>query len=166
MLGAMKEPRIGYGYDIHRLSEGRKLILGGLEIPFERGLTGHSDADVVCHALSDAILGALSLGDIGTYFPPTDPKWLNANSLQLLAEVWKMALKRQSVLGNADITVVAEKPRLAPYIGRMREKLAECLGAHQDKVSIKATTKEGMGPEGKGEAISARAVCLLLIHND
>lgn len=166
MFGAMIEPRIGYGYDIHRLQEGRKLILGGLNIPFERGLLGHSDADVVCHALTDAILGALALGDIGTHFPPSDSKWHNANSLHLLSEVWKMAESRQSILGNTDITVVAEEPRLAPYIEEMRRNLAKCLGAPVGRVSIKATTKEGLGPEGRGEAISARAVCLLLIPGD
>lgn len=166
MFADMVLPRIGYGYDIHRLSEGRKLILGGLEIPFERGLQGHSDADVVCHALTDAILGALALGDIGTHFPPSDPKWHNANSLHLLSEIWKLAQSRQSILGNADITVVAEEPRLAPYIEEMRGRLARCLDAPVNRVSIKATTKEGLGPEGRGEAISARAVCLLLMPGD
>ncbi len=166
MFGAMIEPRIGYGYDIHRLKKGRKLILGGLEIPFERGLQGHSDADVVCHALSDAILGALALGDIGTHFPPSDPKWLNANSLHLLSDVWKMAENRQLILGNTDITVVAEEPKLAPHIDEMRSRLAKCLGAPVDRISIKATTNEGLGPEGRGEAISASAVCLLLVPGD
>jgi 2-C-methyl-D-erythritol 2,4-cyclodiphosphate synthase len=158
--------RIGFGYDIHRLVTGRKLVLGGVVIPHETGLLGHSDADVVSHALSDAILGAMNLGDIGLHFPPDDTKWLNANSLDILRDVMAMARKRGARLVNADITVVAEKPRLAPYADQMRKALAEPLGSEEDTISIKATTNEGVGPEGRCEAISARAVCLLTIVDD
>ena len=155
--------RIGFGYDIHRLVTGRRLVLGGVVIPHEMGLLGHSDADVVCHALSDAILGALNLGDIGAHFPPDDPKWKNANSLDLLRDIMAMVRRRGARLVNADITVVAQEPRLAPFAEQMRKALAEPLATETDNISIKATTNEGVGPEGRCEAISASAVCLLSI---
>jgi 2-C-methyl-D-erythritol 2,4-cyclodiphosphate synthase len=155
--------KIGFGYDIHRLVTGRKLVLGGVVIPHDTGLLGHSDADVVTHALSDAILGALNLGDIGTHFPPDDAKWKNANSLDLLRDIMAMARQRGASVVNVDVTVVAEAPRLAPFADQMRQALSEPLATHQDNISIKATTNEGVGPEGRCEAISATAVCLLNI---
>ena len=162
----MSSLRIGFGYDIHRLDAGRPLVLGGVSIPFERGLAGHSDADVVCHALADALLGALGDGDIGRHFPPEDVKWKNANSLDLLAIVWKRAAARGGRLVNADITVVAESPPLAPHYKEMRTRLAARLDSTPDRVSVKATTNEGLGPEGRSEGISASAVCLLELNQD
>jgi 2-C-methyl-D-erythritol 2,4-cyclodiphosphate synthase len=157
--------RVGLGYDIHRLAAGRRLMLGGIEIPHDRGLEGHSDADVVCHALADAILGALSLGDIGRHFPPTDSSWRDADSVELLTRVVALATSKGARVANADVTVVAEAPRLAPHADRMRERLAPVLGVATGAVSVKATTNEGLGPEGRGEAISAHAVCLLQLDH-
>jgi len=153
--------RIGFGYDIHRLETGRRLVLGGVVIPFDRGLAGHSDADVVCHALADAILGAVGEGDIGRHFPPGDRKWKDANSMDLLEHVWQLAAGHGATLVNADITVVAERPPLAPHYKDMRSNLAARLGSTPDRISVKATSNEGMGPEGRSEGISASAVCLL-----
>lgn len=165
-VGVMWAPRVGLGYDLHRLVSGRPLILGGVVIPHPKGLLGHSDADVVCHALADAILGSLGLGDIGVHFPPSDPKWKDSNSLDLLRRVWKKAAEQGARLVNADVTVVAEAPQLKPHVETMRSHLAECLTADVTQISIKATTNEGVGPEGTEEAISALAVCLLQIPDD
>lgn len=162
----MSPLRVGYGYDIHRFEAGRELVLGGVSIPSDRGLQGHSDADVVCHALADAILGALGEGDIGVHFPPSDPKWKNANSLDLLGTVWGLAERRGARLMNADVTIVAERPPLAPHYNRMRANLAARLATTPDRVSVKATTNEGLGPEGRSEGISARAVCLIDVDGD
>ena len=152
--------RIGIGYDIHRMARGRKLILGGVEIPYERGLLGHSDADVLTHAICDAILGAAALGDIGRHFPDTDPRFEGISSLKLLREVREMIEGRYRI-SNLDSIIIAEKPKLAPYIDRMRANIAEVLNLQIDRVSIKATTSEGLGPTGEGEAIAAWASVLI-----
>lgn len=154
--------RIGNGYDIHRLVEGRPLILGGLEISHSVGLLGHSDADVLTHAIMDALLGALSLGDIGHYFPPSDPQWAGANSLLLLACVNQMIQERGWQIGNLDSVIVAERPKLKPHLPQMREKLAQTLMISPEQVSIKATTNEQLGPVGREEGIAAYAVALLV----
>ncbi len=153
---------IGHGYDVHRLVEGRALILGGVAIAYERGLLGHSDADVLVHALMDAILGAMGLGDIGRHFPDSDMRYKGISSLALLAEVEGMMQKRHYTLGNADITVLAERPKLAPYIPAMRKNIADVLHVCEDCINIKATTEEGLGFTGAGEGIAAHAVCLLM----
>lgn len=153
--------RIGHGYDVHRLVNGRKLILGGVEIPFERGLDGHSDADVLAHAIMDALLGALALGDIGKLFPDSDDAYLGADSLVLLKKVMAVITARGWRVGNVDATVIAQRPKLAPYIDAMREKLSEAMQVSMDDVSVKATTEERLGFTGSGEGISAHAVCLL-----
>ena len=153
--------RIGNGYDIHRLVTGRPLILGGVTIPHDRGLEGHSDADVLTHAIMDALLGALSLGDIGRYFPPGDPQWAGADSLKLLAQVQAMVTERGWGVGNIDTVIVAEQPKLKPHINAMRSRLAEVLVVAPDQVGVKATTNEGLGPEGRQEGISVYAVALL-----
>jgi len=152
--------RIGHGYDAHRLTAGRKLILGGVDIPHVKGLDGHSDADVLTHAVCDAILGALALGDIGKHFPPSDSQYKNANSLYLLKQV--MALLNNWTIGNIDTTIVAQAPKLAVYIPLMRENLAAALGTALENVNIKATTEEGMGFTGCGEGIAAHCVVCLL----
>lgn len=154
--------RIGNGYDIHQLSEGRRLILGGVEIPHELGLLGHSDADVLTHAIMDAMLGALSLGDIGHYFPPTDPKWAGADSLVLLSQVNQLIVTAGWKIGNIDSVVVAERPKLKPHIKTMRDRLASTLNLEPDQIGIKATTNEKLGPVGREEGISAYAVALLV----
>ena len=154
--------RIGNGYDIHRLVEGRKLILGGVEIPHELGLLGHSDADVLTHAIMDAMLGALSLGDIGHYFPPTDPKWAGADSLVLLSQVNQLIIDKGWQISNIDSVVVAERPKLKPHILAMRDRLANVLKIECDRIGIKATTNEKLGPVGREEGISAYAVALLV----
>ncbi len=154
--------RIGNGYDIHRLVEGRKLILGGVEIAHELGLLGHSDADVLTHAIMDAMLGALSLGDIGHYFPPSDPKWEGANSLLLLEEVHELIKVRGWQIGNIDSVVVAERPKLKPHIKQMRDRLSQILKIESDRIGIKATTNEKLGAEGREKGISAHAVVLLI----
>ena len=153
--------RIGHGYDVHRLVEGRKLILGGVDIPYEKGLLGHSDADVLLHAISDAILGAIAEGDIGKHFPDTDPRYKGADSLKLLAHVMDLADSKGYRLGNLDATVVAQRPKLAPYIQRMRENIAAVLVAEPDRVNVKATTTEELGFAGRGEGIAAYAVVLM-----
>jgi 2-C-methyl-D-erythritol 2,4-cyclodiphosphate synthase len=152
--------RVGFGYDSHRFAEGRKLILGGVEIPFERGLAGHSDADVLCHAIIDAILGALGLGDIGSHFPDTDPRWKDAISLELLKYAVDMAKQKGYVVSWVDSTVVAEKPKLAEYMEMMKAALSQ-TGISPGHISIKAKTNEGMGFTGRGEGMAACAVCLL-----
>jgi len=157
--------RIGNGYDIHQLSEGRKLILGGVEIPHELGLLGHSDADVLTHAIMDAMLGALSLGDIGHYFPPTDPKWAGADSLVLLNQVNQLIVTAGWKIGNIDSVVVAERPKLKPHIKTMRDRLSSTLNLEPDQIGIKATTNEKLGPVGREEGISAYAVALLFQVN-
>ncbi|NER79845.1 MAG: 2-C-methyl-D-erythritol 2,4-cyclodiphosphate synthase [Leptolyngbya sp. SIO1D8] len=153
--------RIGNGYDIHRLVSGRPLILGGVSIEHTMGLLGHSDADVLTHAIMDALLGALSLGDIGLYFPPSDPKWAGANSLKLLEQVHTMVSDRQWMILNIDSVVVAERPKLKPHIVTMRETLAQALNIAPEQVGVKATTNEELGPTGREEGISAYAVALL-----
>jgi 2-C-methyl-D-erythritol 2,4-cyclodiphosphate synthase len=153
--------RIGNGYDIHQLSFDRRLILGGVEIPHDRGLLGHSDADVLTHAIMDAMLGALSLGDIGLYFPPTDPQWKGADSLVLLAKVNQLIRDRGWQIGNIDSVVVAERPKLKPHIQQMRSRLAEVLEVQPEQIGIKATTNEKLGPVGREEGIAAYAVALL-----
>lgn len=153
--------RIGHGYDVHRLTPGRKLILGGVLIPYEKGLLGHSDADVLAHAISDALLGALALGDIGKWFPDTDERYEGADSLVLLGQVAAMLAERGWQIGNIDATILAQRPKLRGYIDTMRENLAKACGVSPDQVSVKATTEEGLGFTGKGDGIAAHAVCLL-----
>lgn len=153
--------RIGQGYDVHRLAEGRKLILGGVEIPYEKGLLGHSDADVLTHAVMDAILGALALGDIGQHFPDTDPAFEGADSVKLLKAVVQLVGQKGWKVHNLDATVAAERPKLAPYIGEMRVRLADAMKIPVERVSVKATTEEGLGITGKGDGMTATAVCLL-----
>ena len=153
--------RIGMGYDVHRLVEGRELILGGVKIPYEKGLLGHSDADVLLHAVMDALLGAAALGDIGRHFPDTDPAYKGASSLKLLEHVGKLIDEKLYVIGNIDATIIAQRPKMAPYIEEMRKNVAETLGIETDQVNIKATTEEGLGFTGSGEGISAQAVCML-----
>ena len=153
--------RIGQGYDVHRLIEGRKLILGGVTIPYEKGLLGHSDADVLTHAIMDALLGALALGDIGAHFPDTDPAYKGANSMELLKKVVLIIKDKGYIVGNLDCTVAAQAPKLKPYILEMRKNLAEVMGVDVSSVSVKATTEEGMGITGNGEGMTATAVCVL-----
>ncbi len=157
----MNIPRIGQGYDVHRLVEGRALILGGVAVPYERGLLGHSDADVLLHALMDALLGAAALGDIGHLFPDTDPRYAGADSRALLREVAAVLARSGFAVGNVDATLVAQRPRIAPYVPRMRENIAADLGLPLDAVSVKATTEEGLGFTGRGEAMAAHAVALV-----
>jgi len=155
--------RIGTGYDIHRLVEGRKLVLGGVEIPFEKGLLGHSDSDVLTHAVCDALLGAATLGDIGTHFPDSDPRWAGASSLEFLARVVELVSQKGYRVANVDATVLAERPRLMPYVQFMRERLAPVLRIDVDQVNIKAKTNEGLESVGRGEAMAAQAVVLLMV---
>ena len=153
--------RIGHGYDVHRLVDGRKLILGGVEIPFEKGLDGHSDADVLTHAVMDALLGAAALGDIGKHFPDNDDRYLGADSIELLKTVSAVLTEHGWRLGNLDATVIAQRPKLAPYIDAMRARIAAALGADVSAVSVKATTEERLGFTGDGSGIAAHAVCLI-----
>ena len=153
--------RIGYGYDIHRLENGPDLILGGVHIPHDRGLVGHSDADVLLHAVADALLGAAALGDIGAHFPDTDSEWAGADSLDLLRRVMRLVRKEGYRLANVDTTVVLERPKLQPHIATMRENIGGALDVDPDRASVKATTAEGVGPIGEGAGAEARAVCLL-----
>lgn len=153
--------RIGHGYDVHRLTEGRRLILGGVDIPWERGLMGHSDADVLTHAVMDALLGAAGLGDIGQHFPDTDPAYAGADSLKLLAHVVLLLRERGYRVGNVDAAVLAQRPKLAPYIPAMRDNLARAMGVQPGQINVKATTEEGLGFTGSGEGMAAHAVCLL-----
>ncbi len=153
--------RIGHGYDVHRLAEGRKLILGGVEIPYEKGLLGHSDADVLTHALMDALLGAAGLGDIGQHFPDNDDRYLGADSLELLRQVCAMLTERGFRIVNTDVTVIAQRPKLAGCIPAMRERLAAVMGLDTGDVNVKATTEEKMGFTGEGLGIAAHAVALI-----
>ena len=153
--------RIGHGYDVHRLVEGRKLILGGVEVPHTLGLLGHSDADVLTHAVMDALLGAAALGDIGRHFPDTDPVYAGADSLKLLDHVVELLEKRRYQVGNVDATILAQKPKLAPYIEKMRDNLAARMKVEPDQVNVKATTEEKLGFTGAEEGIAAHAVALL-----
>ena len=159
--GGKKTVRIGYGYDVHRLVEGRKLILAGVEVPFEKGLLGHSDADVIAHAVADALLGAAALGDIGHLFPDTDPRYAGADSLKLLGEVCRLLREKGFSIGNIDATLLAQRPKIAPHIVQMRENLAAACGIAVDQVSVKATTEERLGFTGREEGMAASAVCLL-----
>lgn len=153
--------RIGHGYDVHRLTEGRKLILGGVDIPYEKGLLGHSDADVLVHAVMDALLGAMGAPDIGQLFPDKDPAYKGADSMVLLARVATIMKERGYVLGNLDATILAQAPKLAPYIPAMRENMARVLEVAVEQVNVKATTEEHLGFTGSGEGMAAHAVCLL-----
>ena len=153
--------RIGQGYDVHRLTEGRKLIIGGVEIPYEKGLLGHSDADVLLHAVMDALLGAAALGDIGRHFPDTDEAYRDADSMKLLKKVGELLTEKMYFVENIDATVIAQAPKMAPYIEKMRSNIAEALGIDTEQVNVKATTEEHLGFTGNGEGISSTAVCLL-----
>lgn len=154
--------RVGMGYDVHRLTEGRKLILGGVEIPWEKGLLGHSDADVLVHAAMDALLGAAALGDIGKHFPDTDPAYKGISSILLLRHVAELLKKNGYAIGNVDATIIAQKPKMAPHILKMRENMAEAMGISVDCLNVKATTEEGLGFTGREEGIAAQAICLLI----
>ena len=151
--------RVGMGYDVHRLTAGRKLILGGVEIPYGKGLLGHSDADVLLHAVMDALLGAAALGDIGQHFPDTDPEYEGVSSIRLLEHVGRLLDEKGYVIENIDATVVAQRPKMRPYIEQMRENIATALRIETDQVNVKATTEEGLGFTGTGEGISSQAVC-------
>ena len=153
--------RIGHGYDVHKLVEGRDLILGGVKIDYEKGLLGHSDADVLLHAVSDALLGAAGLGDIGRHFPDTDPKYKGADSLMLLREVYRKISEKGFREGNIDVTMIAQKPRLKDFIPQMQENIAAAVGVTPDRVNVKATTEEKLGFTGSGEGMACHAVCLL-----
>ncbi|MBL8028607.1 MAG: 2-C-methyl-D-erythritol 2,4-cyclodiphosphate synthase [Fibrobacteres bacterium] len=157
----MKDIRIGSGYDVHQLVEGRKLIMGGVEIPYEKGLLGHSDADVVLHAIGDALLGSLALGDLGKHFPDTDASYKGADSKKLLGHIYALVKSKGYVLGNLDVMVIAQKPKLAPYIDEMRRITASILETGEDRISIKATTTEKLGFTGRGEGIAAQASVLV-----
>ena len=153
--------RIGMGYDVHRFAEDRKLIIGGVDIPYEKGLDGHSDADVLLHAISDALLGAAAFGDIGKHFPDTDPEYEGADSLKLLSLVGEMLEEEFYMIENIDATIIAQAPKMRPYIDEMRENIASALGIDISQVSVKATTEEGLGFTGRGEGIASQAICML-----
>ncbi|WP_022765868.1 2-C-methyl-D-erythritol 2,4-cyclodiphosphate synthase [Butyrivibrio sp. XPD2006] len=153
--------RVGMGYDVHKLVEGRNLIIGGVKIPYEKGLLGHSDADVLLHAIMDALLGAAALGDIGKHFPDTDPKYKGADSLELLKEVCKLLDANGYVVENIDATIIAQAPKMRPHIDEMRINIAHALRIEMSQVNVKATTEEGLGFTGTGEGISSQAICLL-----
>ena len=153
--------RIGHGYDVHKLVEGRDLILGGVKIDYGKGLLGHSDADVLLHAVSDALLGAAGLGDIGRHFPDTDPKYKGADSLMLLREVYRKISEKGFRVGNIDVTMIAQKPKLKDFIPQMQENIAAAVGVTPDRVNVKATTEEKLGFTGSGEGMACHAVCLL-----
>ena len=153
--------RIGHGYDVHRLVEGRRLILGGVDVPYEKGLLGHSDADVLVHAVMDALLGAAGLGDIGRHFPDSDPAYAGADSLALLDHVMALLHEKGWQVGNVDVTILAQRPKLAPYLEQMRENLAARMKAALEQVNVKATTEEGLGFTGLGQGMAAHAVALL-----
>ncbi|WP_339193817.1 2-C-methyl-D-erythritol 2,4-cyclodiphosphate synthase [Aeribacillus sp. FSL K6-8210] len=153
--------RIGQGFDVHQLVEGKPLVIGGVNIPYEKGLLGHSDADVLLHALTDACLGAIGGGDIGKHFPDTDPAYKDIDSAKLLQEVWNLVKEKGYILGNADCTIIAQKPKMAPYIHQMRTRIAELLEAELDQVNVKATTTEELGFTGRGEGIAAQSIVLL-----
>ncbi|MDR9857472.1 2-C-methyl-D-erythritol 2,4-cyclodiphosphate synthase [Paenibacillus sp. VCA1] len=154
--------RVGQGFDVHQLVEGRPCIIGGVTIPYDKGLLGHSDADVLLHAVTDAILGALALGDIGKHFPDTDPAFKDADSLKLLLHVWEMVKERGYRLGNIDSTIIAQKPKMAPYIPQMVDVIARALDAEPEQVNVKATTTEQLGFTGRGEGIAAQSVVCLV----
>lgn len=154
--------RIGQGFDVHQLVEGRDCIIGGVTLPYEKGLLGHSDADVLLHAITDAVLGALAMGDIGKHFPDTDSEFKDADSLKLLNHVWALIRERGYRLGNIDATIIAQKPKMAPYIPQMVEVIAKALEAELDQVNVKATTTEQLGFAGRGEGIAAQAVVCLI----
>ncbi|SDG40665.1 2-C-methyl-D-erythritol 2,4-cyclodiphosphate synthase [Marvinbryantia formatexigens] len=154
--------RVGMGYDVHRLTEGRKLILCGVEIPYEKGLLGHSDADVAVHAIMDALLGAAALGDIGKHFPDTDAQYAGISSILLLKRVGDLLEENNYIIENIDATIIAQRPKLLPYMPQMVKNVAEALGIEENQVNIKATTEEGLGFTGNGEGISAQAICLLM----
>lgn len=156
--------RIGLGYDVHRLVEGRDLIIGGVTIPYEKGLLGHSDADVLLHAIMDSLLGASALGDIGKHFPDTDEKYKGISSIKLLEEVGKLLYKNGFSINNIDSTIIAQKPKMAPHIMNMRENIAKALNIELNKINVKATTEEGLGFTGTGEGISSQSICLLTIN--
>ena len=153
--------RIGMGYDVHKLVEGRKLILGGVEIPYEKGLLGHSDADVLLHAIMDALLGAAALGDIGKHFPDTDPAYKGISSIRLLEHVADLLEEHQFLIENIDATIIAQRPKMRPYIDTMRENIAKALKIESDQINVKATTEEGLGFTGSGEGISSQEICML-----
>ncbi len=153
--------RVGMGYDVHKLTEGRKLIVGGVEIPYEKGLLGHSDADVLLHAVMDALLGAAALGDIGKHFPDTDPAYKGISSIKLLEHVGELLMENCFFIENIDATIIAQAPKMRPYIDAMRENIARALDISIEQVNVKATTEEGLGFTGSGEGISSQAVCLL-----
>lgn len=156
--------RIGLGYDVHRLVEGRDLIIGGVKIPYEKGLLGHSDADVLLHAITDSLLGASALGDIGKHFPDTDESYKGISSIKLLEEVGKLLSSNGYSISNIDSTIIAQKPKMAPFIQQMRENIASALNIDLMQVNVKATTEEGLGFTGNGEGISSQSICLLM-HN-
>lgn len=163
--------RVGIGYDVHKLVEGRELILGGVNIPYEKGLLGHSDADVIVHAIMDALLGAAALGDIGQHFPDTDPQYKGISSIALLKHVGKLLEEHNYVIENIDSTIIAQRPKMMPHLPQMRKNVAEALGIEVNQINIKATTEEGMGFTGSGDGISAQAICSLiplmdLVSND
>lgn len=153
--------RVGNGFDFHPLEAGRRLVLGGVEIKHDKGLRGHSDADVAAHALANAILGAIGAGDLGRHFPDSDPRYKDADSIALLEAVWRLAIGRGWRLGNADLTIFAEKPKLKPYLDAMRERLAAALGADQSRVNVKASSPEGIGALGRGDGMAASAIVML-----
>ncbi|MFU7515809.1 2-C-methyl-D-erythritol 2,4-cyclodiphosphate synthase [Clostridium sp. HCS.1] len=157
--------RIGLGYDVHRLVEGRDLIIGGVNIPFEKGLLGHSDADVLLHAIMDSLLGASALGDIGTLFPDTDIRFKGISSINLLKEVGKLLTENGYVINNIDSTIIAQRPKMAPYIKEMRDNIAKALNIDLMKINVKATTEEGLGFTGTGEGISSQSICLIEMKN-
>jgi 2-C-methyl-D-erythritol 2,4-cyclodiphosphate synthase len=157
--------RIGFGYDVHQLVENRRLVLGGVNVPYKKGLLGHSDADVLIHAIMDSILGALALGDIGKHFPDTDMEYKDINSMELLARVYNIMKENGYEIGNIDSTIAAQAPKLAPYIMDMRKNISEVLNTPIDNISVKATTTEKLGFEGREEGISATSVCLLKKSN-
>lgn len=157
--------RIGQGFDVHQLTEGRPLIIGGVRIPYEFGLLGHSDADVLLHTVADACLGAIGAGDIGKHFPDTDPNFKNADSAKLLEHVWRLVKEQGYELVNADCTIIAQRPKMAPYIGQMKERIAELLESETGHINVKATTTEKLGFTGRGEGIAAQAVVLLKKSN-
>jgi 2-C-methyl-D-erythritol 2,4-cyclodiphosphate synthase len=157
--------RIGQGFDVHQLTEGRPLIIGGVTIPYEQGLLGHSDADVLLHAVSDACIGAIGEGDIGKHFPDTDPAFKNADSALLLKHIWDLVTEKGYALVNADCTIIAQKPKMAPYIDQMKKRIAQLLEAEPEQINVKATTTEKLGFTGRGEGIAAQAVVLLQAIN-
>lgn len=158
--------RIGQGFDVHQLVDGRPCIIGGIEVPYEKGLLGHSDADVLLHAITDAILGALGKGDIGSHFPDTDPQYLNVDSKFLLKQVWEMAKDQGYLLGNLDATIIAQRPKMAPYIPAMRTQIAQLLQSDEENINVKATTTEKLGFTGRGEGIASMAVVLLTARTE